>query len=55
MLQSSPIYAYIPAAKDLSAFAPEALAAYEAAFARYSVIAAGCGGLPCWLDLGSCG
>jgi haloacetate dehalogenase len=30
------------AAKDLSAFAPEALAAYETAFARPSVIAAGC-------------
>jgi haloacetate dehalogenase len=31
------------AANDLSAFAPEALAAYEAAFVRESVIAAGCG------------
>ena len=31
------------AAKDLSAFAPGALAAYEAAFVRDSVIAAGCG------------
>jgi haloacetate dehalogenase len=30
------------AGKDLSAFAPEALAAYEAAFVRDSVIAAGC-------------